>query len=246
MRDFFAHLPGCRLWNQYGPTETHVVTARLLEETAAEWPASPTIGLPIQNCVVALLDQQMQPVPRGIQGELYLGGNCLAAGYFGNEPLTAQRFLDTPSALATSQRLYRTGDIGYVDWQGEIQFVGRNDHQVKVRGHRVELSEIELALAQCSGIQQAVVSVHNCGAGTQLRAHLLSRDGQIDIASITAQLSDTLPAYMIPQQFHVVDRFPTTATGKVDRQRWQNWRPSKSNPYRVAQAIQSMIRLWPG
>ena len=104
-------------------------------------------------------------MPKGVQGELYLGGQCLASGYFNNVPLTKERFVTHALTGVSSERLYRTGDLGYVNWDGQLQFVGRNDHQIKVRGHRVELSEIELALAECPGVQQAVVSVHSCGVG---------------------------------------------------------------------------------
>ena len=219
VRSFFEQLPECRLWNQYGPTETHVVTANMLEGRAETWLSNPAIGQPIDNCEVVLLDRHLQPVPKGIQGELYLGGQCLANGYYNQVHLTQERFVShTLTNTTSSGRLYRTGDMGYVNWDGQLQFIGRNDHQIKLRGHRVELSEIELALADCPGVQQAVVSVHSCGAGTQLRAHLLTEQAELDIAGIASQLADALPAYMIPQQFSVVDRFPTTATGKVDRQ----------------------------
>lgn len=218
VQTFFQQLPGCRLWNQYGPTESHVVTAALLEGDPRQWPTLPAIGLPIDNCEVALLDRHLQPVPRGIQGELVLGGRCLAQGYLGKQVLTAERFLDHDSTFASNRRLYRTGDLGFVDWQGQLQFVGRNDHQIKVRGHRVELGEIELALAQYAGVSQAVVTVHSCGAGTQLRAYLLGDRSALDVSQIASHLSDILPSYMIPQQFIIVDHFPVTATGKVDRQ----------------------------
>lgn len=236
VRSFFQQLPECRLWNHYGPTETHVVTAKLLEGDPQNWPGTPSIGQPIANCEVVVLDRQMQPVPQGIMGELYLGGQCLAQGYYANPQLTSERFINYSVARALmpaqdsreggqecapgeGERMYRTGDLGLVGWDGEIQFVGRNDHQVKVRGHRVELGEIELALAQCPGISQAIVCVHNCGAGTQLRAYLIATRPDLDVASVASQLADSVPAYMLPNQYIVVDQFPTTATGKVDRER---------------------------
>lgn len=229
VRSFFAQLPECRLWNQYGPTETHVVTAKLLEGAAQDWPSSPAIGLPIDSCDVLILDKHLQPMPHGIRGEIYLGGQCLANGYFGNAQLTNERFLKTVDEKLPG-RVYRTGDLGFVDFDGDIQFVGRNDHQIKVRGHRVELSEIELALAECHGVQQAVVKVHICGAGTQLRAYLLSGQADLDVDSIAKQLADSLPSHMIPQHFCVVDHFPMTATGKVDRERLSAIAAEQVNP----------------
>ncbi len=230
LRKFFEQLPACRLWNQYGPTETHVVTACHVDGAVSSWPARPAIGLPIDNCDVIVLDRFQRPVPKGIEGELYLGGTCLAEGYFGNPQLTSERFIDCSIPGLESKRLYRTGDLGYVDWEDEIQFVGRNDHQIKVRGHRVELSEIELALAETPGIQQAVVTVHSCGAGTQLRAHLLGARADLDITAVKDHLTTLLPAYMIPQQFTVVDHFPTTPTGKVDRLRLATQHAEQSKP----------------
>ncbi len=124
VRSFFQQLPQCRLWNQYGPTETHVVTAKLLEGRAEQWSASPAIGQPIDNCEVVLLDRHLQPVPKGIQGELYLGGKCLAKGYYNQETLTDDRFVSHTLTDINSDRLYRTGDMGYVNWDGQLQFVG--------------------------------------------------------------------------------------------------------------------------
>ncbi len=167
-----------------------------------------------------VLDKHRQPVPPGIHGELYLGGQCLAKGYFGNEQMTTERFIEAATVEAAS-RLYRTGDIGFVTWDGQVQFVGRNDHQVKVRGHRVELNEIELALAQCEGIQQAVVRVHSCGAGTQIRAYLLADKAELEIDKITSQLAANLPAYMIPQYYCVVDHFPTPQLARLTVSVWR-------------------------
>ena len=215
----FTSLPDCRLWNQYGPTETHVVTAHRLDDNVQTWSSSPVIGLPIDNCSVAILDKQQQPVPCGVAGELYLGGECLAAGYFHQDELTTERFVANPLSQLPGRRLYRTGDLGYVTWDGQLQFVGRNDHQIKVRGHRVELNEVELALMQCPGVKQAIVSLQSCGAGSQLVAHVAASLDSLDVSQVPTTLANTLPAYMIPQKIYVVDEFPKTASGKVDRQR---------------------------
>ncbi|GET38792.1 non-ribosomal peptide synthetase [Microseira wollei] len=144
----------CILYNHYGPTESHVVTAYKLTGEVSSWSALPPIGRPINNTQIYILDKFLQPVPIGIPGELYIGGNCLALGYINRPELTQQKFISNPFG---SGRLYKTGDIARYLRDGNIQYLGRADHQVKVRGFRIELGEIEAILAQHPIVKESVV-----------------------------------------------------------------------------------------
>src|SRR6185436_15809714 len=137
------------LHNHYGPSETHVVTALSLDADPARWDPLPAIGKPIDNCPVYVLDEELEPVPRGVVGELYLGGVALARGYVGRPDLTAERFV--PSPFARGERMYRTGDLARWRADATVEFLGRRDHQVKIRGFRVELEEVEVALGRHPG-----------------------------------------------------------------------------------------------
>jgi amino acid adenylation domain-containing protein len=144
MGELFKRLPGCALHNHYGPSETHVVTALTLPADPAQWPARPSIGRPIDNTQIHILDAQGQPAPVGASGELFVGGAMLARGYLGRPELTAERFVPDPSSQSGA-RLYRTGDLARWNSDGTIELLGRADHPVKIRGHRVEPGEIEAA-----------------------------------------------------------------------------------------------------
>ncbi|WP_417735305.1 amino acid adenylation domain-containing protein [Rosistilla oblonga] len=219
VRKFFQQQPGCRLWNHYGPTETHVATGYLMAADPSEWAAIPPIGKPIEGCQALILDDHMQPVPQGIEGELYLGGSCLARGYYRNAALTQQRFVSNPFGQLATDRLYRTGDLCRLNWDGEIEFIRRNDDQVKLRGHRVELSEIESVLNQQLDVKQAVVCYDANVLGGQLAAYVLCDSANTSISQLKKFLESRLPAYMVPSRFHIVDDFPKTASGKIDRKR---------------------------
>ncbi|MCM2370991.1 amino acid adenylation domain-containing protein [Aporhodopirellula aestuarii] len=219
VRDFFKRRPGCRLWNHYGPTETHVVTAYQLASDPTTWPAVPPIGQTIDNCVAVILDEKQQPVPQGVEGELYLGGQCLAQGYFADEVLTSERFVPNPHRELPTQRLYRTGDICRLNWDKQLEFIRRNDLQVKVRGHRVELNEIEVVLSRYPGVKQTVVTFERSGLGGQLIAHVLCDANTVSVCELEKYLSAQVPSYMMVSQFRLVDDFPYTASGKVDRKK---------------------------
>src|SRR4029079_5066150 len=162
-----TRLPGCTLHNHYGPSESHVVTAFALSGPPAGWPRLPPIGLPIAHCRIHLLDRDLQPVPAGEPGELYIGGVCLARGYLGRPDLTAGAFVPDPCGETGGGRLYRTGDLARYCEDGNIEFLGRLDHQVKIRGYRIELGEIEAALRQHPAVREAVVLAREEISGTK-------------------------------------------------------------------------------
>ncbi len=217
-----------RLHNQYGPTETHVVTAWTLAGAAAEWPPLPPIGRPIANVAVHLLDLHLRPVAIGVAGELCVAGAALARGYLGRPDLTAERFVPDPWSGTPGSRLYRTGDLARHLADGVIEYLGRRDGQVKIRGVRIELGEVEAALLGHRAIAQAVVVARPepSGSGLRLVAYYSPRDGE---APAPAELRDflqaSLPAVLIPAVFVPLASFPLTPSGKVDRRALANAGP---------------------
>ena len=172
----FRELPGCALHNHYGPTESHVVTAYSLAGPPSDWPGLPPIGRPIANSRALRAGQRLQPVPMNCPGELYLGGDCLARGYLNRPDLTAERFI--PSPFHSGERLYRTGDMARWLPRGELEFLGRGDHQVKVRGYRIEPGEVESVLAQHPAVREAVVLAREDRPGDKrLAAYVIPRPG---------------------------------------------------------------------
>lgn len=219
MRRFFQEAD-CAVDNQYGPTESHVVTAHALSGASTRWPALPPIGRPIQNASVHVLDPWLQPVPAGVPGELYAGGHTPARGYLRGRQ-TAERFVPDLLSARSGARMYRTGDVGRFLADGVIEFLGRSDDQVKIRGYRIELSEIEAHLLQIKGVRHAAVTVYETEAvGKQLIACVVTDEpGRPDAATLRTVLADQLPLNMVPapSNFVFVDALPLTPTGKVDR-----------------------------
>ena len=176
IQDFFGRLAGCRLHNHYGPTETHVVTALTLVGDAKQWPALPSIGRPIANTRIYVLNGRMQPVPIGVAGEIYIGGANVARGYLNRPDLTEQRFVSDPYSSDPQTRLYKTGDLGCWREDGTLEYLGRNDDQVKIRGFRVELKEIEAQLARHEQVREAAVVVRQDTPGQKrLVAYVTTR-----------------------------------------------------------------------
>ncbi|MCP4662247.1 MAG: amino acid adenylation domain-containing protein, partial [bacterium] len=210
--------PGIRLVNTYGPTETTIVaTARTLSASPRAVAPAVTIGSGIRNVRAYVLDRHRRPVPMGTAGELCLGGPGLAQGYLHRPALTAERFVpDRWSGEATAgTRLYRTGDRVRRLPSGELDFLGRIDHQVKVRGLRLELGEIEAVLAQQPSVVEAAVLVGEGPAGGDTLVACLV--GSADVGELRSALREVLPHYMVPASFVVLDALPLTAHGKVDR-----------------------------
>jgi len=219
MVDFFSRLDGCTLENQYGPCETHVVTAFRLTGPARSWPALPPIGRAIANVTVHLLDTGLTPVPSGEIGELFLGGACVGRGYLNRPELTEERFIADPFRNALGARMYRTGDLGRMLPDGNLEFLGRADHQVKINGVRVELAEIEAALCRHPDVKDAaVVARETPGGERQLLACMASWPGR-RVAPREARefLQRIVPAAMLPSAFMAFDSLPISPNGKVDR-----------------------------
>ncbi|MFD1319760.1 amino acid adenylation domain-containing protein [Micromonospora sonneratiae] len=203
------------LYNQYGPTETHVVSQFALATTdAGNWPALPPIGRPIANARLYVLDSRLEPVPPGVLGELYIGGAGVARGYLNRPALTAARFLPDPYA-GPGERMYRSGDLVRRLADGTIEFVGRADDQVKVRGFRVEPGEIESVLRDVPGVREAAVLLREDSPGDPHLVGYLTGDVTAEMAR--DHLRRRLPAHMLPTRWVVLDRLPLTANGKLDR-----------------------------
>lgn len=210
---------GCAVFNSYGPTETVVAATTYRSAAGAGGQQGETlpIGTPMPGTYTVVLDERMQPVPPGAAGELYVGGR-LARGFLGQAGPTAARFVADPFGPAGS-RLYRTGDrVRWLD-DGTLEFLGRNDHQVKVRGYRVELGEIESALAGLRSVRQAAVDLRGPRGREQLTAYLDMAESAPALSgeAVRAALAELLPEYMIPRQYCRLDGFPRQAHGKVDR-----------------------------
>jgi amino acid adenylation domain-containing protein/non-ribosomal peptide synthase protein (TIGR01720 family) len=209
---------GC-LINGYGPTENTTFTCCYEMGAACHVSNSVPIGRPISNTQVYVLDEQLNPVPIGVVGELYIGGDGLARGYLNEPVLTAEKFLPNPFTLKPGARMYRSGDLVRYLPNGEIEFVGRRDHQVKVRGFRIELGEIEAALGEHPGVSEAVVTAQAVGGSEKrLIAYLVASGTQApSVSELREFLREKLPEYMVPSAFVRLDALPLSPTGKVDR-----------------------------
>ena len=207
---------GRRLTNLYGPTETTIYSAVHVVERAD---AAIPLGRPIANTQLFLLDRQRQPVPIGVPGELYIGGDGVARGYLNRPALTAERFVPNPFSASPSARMYATGDLARYLPDGTIEFLGRIDNQVKVRGFRIELGEIETLLERCQGVHQAVVIAREDVPGSEtLAAYVVpDREPAPTASALRHSLAAQLPDYMVPSAFVVLDALPMTPNGKVDR-----------------------------
>ncbi|WP_345782194.1 amino acid adenylation domain-containing protein [Xanthomonas sp. NCPPB 2654] len=210
--------PPQHLVNAYGPTETTTIATTFEVETASPAGRSVPIGRPIANTHVYILDEQGEPVPPGVSGELHIGGPGVARGYLNRAELTAQRFLVDPFVNDEEARMYKTGDLGRWLPDGNIEYLGRNDSQVKIRGFRIELGEIEAWLAACPKVRDAVVVAHEHSVGDKrLVAYVVAADDGFSIGELREHLRRDLPDYMIPGAFVRLDALPLTPNGKLDR-----------------------------
>jgi amino acid adenylation domain-containing protein len=225
--EMFSRLPGAELHNHYGPAETHAITWLGLSGDPAGWPERPPIGTPLDHARVYLLDSGLNPVPVGVAGEIWAAGAGLARGYLGRPRLTAERFLPDPFSWAEGWspgcRMYRTGDLARRRSDGVLEFLGRGDSQVKIRGHRVELFEVEMALARHPAVRQAAAAAipvrGETAASRRLVAYVVLRDGVAAPAfgELRSFLAASLPDAMVPTAWAVIEALPLTATGKLDR-----------------------------
>ncbi|MFA7405788.1 MAG: amino acid adenylation domain-containing protein, partial [Pelobacteraceae bacterium] len=204
------------LFNAYGPTEASVCSAIHRVDPLRPYHGSIPIGAPMANSELLLLDDQMQPVPFGVAGEICVAGPGVARGYLNNPELTATVFV--PHPFTSGERLYRTGDLGRRLIDGTIEFLGRRDGQVKVRGFRTECGEVERALLNHPAVGGAVVVARGEGGARELVAFLLPK-GELDRGSLKADLARQLPPFMLPARFVALEAFPQNSNGKVDRRR---------------------------
>lgn len=216
---FFERLPQAQLTNVYGPTETtmHVTVWECRKDTLEH---VVPIGRPVGNTQAYILDENMQPVPIGVPGELCIGGVQVARGYLNRPELTAERFISDPFSQQQGRKLYRTGDLTRFRPDGGIEFRGRIDHQVKIRGYRIELGEIESALRQHSAISDVLVIAREDVPGDKrLVAYVLMKpDQELKGSELHKHLLVTLPDYMVPSAFVLLDKMPLLSNGKVDRE----------------------------
>jgi amino acid adenylation domain-containing protein len=216
---FFERLPQARLTNVYGPTETtmHVTVWECRKDIQQH---VVPIGRPVGNTQAYIVDENMQPVPIGVPGELCIGGVQVARGYLNRPELTAERFISDPFSKRRGQKLYRTGDLACFRPDGGIEFLGRIDHQIKIRGYRIELGEIESVLRQHSAISDVIVMAREDVPGDKrLIAYVLAKpDQKLKTSELHNHLLAKLPDYMVPSAFVLLDKMPLLSNGKVNRE----------------------------
>ena len=213
--------PQVTLYNVYGPTEGTAVATFYNTAKHQETDHSVSIGLPFSNHQFYVLDDGMQICPPGVKGELYLGGPSIARGYLNLEQMTNERFIVNPFDDCSSHKLYKTGDLVSVRKDGDIEFCGREDDQIKLRGYRVELREIERQLTKAEAIKSSVVTLYGEGVGRYLAAYVIPQQPPENelafISLLRKSLGRVLPSYMIPSAFVLIDSIPMTANGKINK-----------------------------
>ena len=249
VRSLFGTLTDAALHNQYGPSETHVVTALTLSGDENDWPTLPSIGYPVANTHCYVLDEAGEPCPIGIPGELYLGGVQVALGYLNQPALNTEKF--TASHFIDGERLYRTGDRVRFLTDGQLEFLGRADDQVKWRGFRIEPGEIEARLSEQASVQQAVVILREDTPGNKrLVAYVTGPDDDQSPASTALKqaLKEALPDYMVPSTIVVLDELPLTPSGKVARRRLPapEYSRDEATPYVAPrnETEEKLVQLW--
>jgi amino acid adenylation domain-containing protein len=203
------------IYNEYGPTEAVVGCMIYRFEPGKNYKTSIPIGSPVDNARIYILDENVQPVPIGVPGELFIGGHGVARGYLNQVGMTAKRFIESP--FGHDERLYKTGDICRFSPDGNVEFLGRRDDQVKVRGYRIELEEIENRLVHVPEIREAVVVARTRKNGEMYLTAYIAAAARIDVSKLKEDLHLTLPDYMVPAYFVQVEQIPLTQNGKIDR-----------------------------
>ncbi|WP_166923724.1 non-ribosomal peptide synthetase [Flavobacterium poyangense] len=214
LQEFLVQNPKVKLHNHYGPSETHVVTSFTMSSEESEIVTYAPIGKPVANTTVYILDKDQQPVPKKVIGEIYIGGEHVAHGYLNLPDLTNELFIANP--FEKNERLYKTGDLAYEDYTGNIIYLGRNDNQVKIRGYRIELEEIKNVILVQEHISQAFVDVVNKENEQLIVAYIVTNE-PIDRLHLKKQLSKVLLDYMLPSHIILLDEIPLTSNGKIDK-----------------------------
>jgi non-ribosomal peptide synthetase component E (peptide arylation enzyme) len=247
VEQLYASTSAQRVYDLYGPSEATTYATYTLRTVEGRQ----TIGRPIQNTQVYVLDANLQPVPTGVAGELYIGGAGLARGYQNRPDLTAEKFIPDPFGRKPGARLYRTGDLGRYLPDGNLEFLGRIDAQVKLRGFRIELGEIEAVLSQHLSVRDVVVTVREDQPGAKrLVAYLVPAQSQLPTLSALYSFAQSkLPDYMVPSAFVFLDKLPLTANGKIDRKalpRPDHTRPDLGEPYVAPRTPTEklLVRVW--
>ncbi|WP_103071074.1 non-ribosomal peptide synthetase [Aquimarina sediminis] len=215
LKSFLEQYPKVLLHNHYGPSETHVVTSHTMSVEKETLAYRPSIGKPIHNSTICILDDDLMPVPIGVKGEVYIGGHNLAKGYLNLTDLTNKRFIINPKE--PQELLYKTGDLGFWKKDGTLEYLGRQDKQIKIRGYRVELEEIATNLIQLEEIEEAIVVIKKVLEEEYVCAYIVSHDESMDMKEVRKGLEAVLPVYMIPNFFIRVDTIPLTSNGKINK-----------------------------
>jgi amino acid adenylation domain-containing protein len=249
--NFFERLPECHLHNQYGPSESHVVTAYTLPRNVSDWKRLPPIGKPIDNTQIYIVNRNGESVPIGDAGELCIGGASLARGYVNRADSTAEKFIPDRFSADGEGRLYRTGDLARYRADGEIEFLGRIDNQIKIRGFRVELGEIEITLLSHPQVREAVVVAQEETKGERkLIAYVVTSGEDKELGrELRTFLKQRLPEYMVPARFVMLDALPLTPSGKINRRALpspSNQRPPLAQAYvEPKTSIESQLKgMW--
>jgi len=247
IRDLLRSLPNCRLHNHYGPTESHVVSTHVVEDSSTLQPEGVSIGTPIANAVIRILDDAGLRCPIGVPGELHIGGRARAHGYLNSPELTAAKFIEDPFCQAAEAGLYRSGDLTSWNADGTLRFHGRLDQQVKLSGYRIEPTEVEANLIAHPAVAQAVVVLRGeAPSDSSLIAYWVPRSAGASASAgeLRAFLGERLPSYMVPLAFIEIAEMPLNTNGKLDRRSLPSAAPSDGRPQRSAPRSSVEHHLW--
>lgn len=251
IKQFFKNHSDVILHNQYGPSETHVCTSFILNGDADSWSKLPPIGKAIQNSKVVLLDDNLNLVARGIEGEIFIGGICVADGYLNRDELTAARFQKI-LIDGEEQIFYRTGDLGVINDLGDIEFLGRADEQIKLHGYRIEPGEIENYILEFPEIKSVAVILQELSNQEKVLTAYFSSDGKaIDVNVLKLSLDEKLPSYMVPKYYFQKEALPLTPSGKIDKKTLKSEKinlehklTDKTSELKIDFIEKTLIKIW--